>query len=44
MFQEDPVQGGIIYNDKGEINLPQSDGIGATFKESYLRSLSVKRY
>lgn len=40
MFEEDPVDGGITYNNKGEITVPEVAGIGANFKENYLKSLS----
>lgn len=43
MFQEDPVQGGIRYGDKGSIELPDAPGIGAFIEERYLQSLPSKR-
>lgn len=39
MFEEDPVSGGITYNDNGEISIPLIAGLGAKFKEDYLHGL-----
>jgi L-Ala-D/L-Glu epimerase len=39
MFEEDPVIGGISYNDKGEIAIPEIPGLGAGFDEEYLERL-----
>lgn len=36
MFTEDPVIGGIVYKDKGIIELPGTPGLGAVIDESYL--------
>ncbi len=36
MFTEDPVIGGIVYKDKGIIDLPGTPGLGAVIDESYL--------
>lgn len=40
MFEEDPVAGGITYNNSGEISVPESPGLGGTFNENYLSSLT----
>lgn len=39
MFEEDPVLGGICYSNKGEISLPGTAGLGATFNRQYLDTL-----
>jgi len=39
MFVEDPVTGGITYNAVGEITVPDSPGLGASFDEVYLGGL-----
>ncbi|MFT3681094.1 MAG: dipeptide epimerase [Ferruginibacter sp.] len=39
MFEEDPVKDGITYNNTGEIAMPEGNGLGATFKQSYLAAL-----
>jgi L-alanine-DL-glutamate epimerase-like enolase superfamily enzyme len=39
MFEEDPVTGGIAYSKKGEIIIPQVNGLGAAFDETYLKQL-----
>lgn len=39
MFEEDPVMGGICYSNRGEISLPDSTGLGATFNQQYLDQL-----
>lgn len=39
MFEEDPVEGGITYSNSGEITVPEKIGLGATFKEDYLKTL-----
>ncbi len=39
MFVENPVSGGIIYNNGGEILLPDSPGLGATVADDYLAGL-----
>lgn len=39
MFEEDPVLGGICYSGKGEISLPGTAGLGATFNRQYLDTL-----
>ncbi|MBZ4189482.1 mandelate racemase/muconate lactonizing enzyme family protein [Niabella beijingensis] len=36
MFSEDPVEGGILYKEKGVIEVPEIPGIGATIKMNYL--------
>jgi L-alanine-DL-glutamate epimerase-like enolase superfamily enzyme len=39
MFIEDPVSGGITYNDKGEIAIPEIAGLGAYVDAYYLQGL-----
>lgn len=39
MFASDPVIGGIVYKEKGVIELPKSNGIGATIEQEYLEKL-----
>ncbi|MCW3092404.1 MAG: dipeptide epimerase [Ferruginibacter sp.] len=39
MFVEDPVTGGITYDNKGEITVPGTPGLGAGFDETYLKGL-----
>ncbi len=39
MFSEDPVSGGIEYEAKGKISLPEAIGLGATINDEVLRSL-----
>jgi L-alanine-DL-glutamate epimerase-like enolase superfamily enzyme len=39
MFVEDPVLGGITYDDKGVVNVPDMPGLGAAMSESYLQQL-----
>jgi hypothetical protein len=39
MFVSDPVSGGIRYDNKGEILVPESPGLGAWFDEDYLAGL-----
>lgn len=39
MFEEDPVTGGISYDNKGEITVPDAPGLGAGFDEAYLGKL-----
>jgi L-alanine-DL-glutamate epimerase-like enolase superfamily enzyme len=39
MFVEDPVVGGITYNNKGVITFSEKTGLGATVDEKYLQSL-----
>jgi L-Ala-D/L-Glu epimerase len=39
MFTEDPVVGGIKYTQGGNIHLPASIGIGASFDEAFLNQL-----
>ncbi len=39
MFTEDPVEGGIAYSNCGEVTVPAAPGLGASFKENYLRQL-----
>jgi len=37
MFVEDPVIGGIEFDNKGVITVPETNGLGATIDESYLK-------
>ncbi|MCU7551335.1 dipeptide epimerase [Chitinophagaceae bacterium LB-8] len=37
MFAEDPVEGGIVYGEKGVVEVPEVVGSGARVKEEYLR-------
>ena len=39
MFIEDPVTGGINYNNKGVVSVPETPGLGATMDEAYLQNL-----
>lgn len=39
MFLEDPVTGGISYDNKGTITVPDTPGLGACFDEKYLEGL-----
>ncbi len=39
MFSEDFVGGGIQYHQNGEVNIPDSPGLGAFFETDYLKSL-----
>ncbi|MEJ7586182.1 MAG: dipeptide epimerase [Ferruginibacter sp.] len=39
MFMEDPVSGGIQYDDKGVITVPETTGLGAVIDERYLGNL-----
>lgn len=39
MFMEDPVTGGICYDNNGVISMPDGPGLGATVDESYLNGL-----
>jgi L-alanine-DL-glutamate epimerase-like enolase superfamily enzyme len=40
MFMEDPVSGGITYDTKGEVTLPEKNGLGAFVEDSYLNRLT----
>lgn len=39
MFREDPVTGGIIYNEGGVVELPDTPGLGATISEERLSAM-----
>ncbi len=39
MFEEDPVTGGIIYDKKGIVTVPEEPGLGARAAEKYLSRL-----
>lgn len=39
MFVEDPVVGGITYDSKGVVTVPDTPGLGATIDDKYLREL-----
>lgn len=42
MFVDDPVTGGISYDDQGVISLPDSPGLGAAIDETFLRKMKKK--
>jgi L-Ala-D/L-Glu epimerase len=42
MFVEDPVVGGITYDSKGIITVPDLPGLGATIDNNYLDSLTKR--
>ena len=37
MFTEDPVKGGIVYKEKGIIEVPETPGLGAVVSETFLK-------
>ncbi len=37
MFTEDPVKGGIVYKEKGIIEVPETPGLGAVVNERFLK-------
>lgn len=39
MFVEDPVTGGITYDNKGVVTVPETQGLGASIDEKYLQHL-----
>jgi len=39
MFTEDPISGGITYDNKGVVTLPDVIGLGASVEEAYLKRL-----
>jgi L-alanine-DL-glutamate epimerase-like enolase superfamily enzyme len=39
MFTEDPVSGGIIYENNGIIKVPETPGLGAVIEESRLAKM-----
>lgn len=39
MFSEDPVTGGIIYENNGVVKVPEAIGLGATIAESWLKKM-----
>lgn len=39
MFVEDPIIGGITYDNKGMVSVPDVPGLGATVDENYLKNL-----
>jgi L-Ala-D/L-Glu epimerase len=39
MFEEDPVEGGIIYGNHGEVTVPENPGLGATIHPDFLKKL-----
>jgi L-alanine-DL-glutamate epimerase-like enolase superfamily enzyme len=41
MFSADPVEGGIVYERNGTINIPDSIGLGATIKEEWLKNMET---
>ncbi|MDF2454009.1 MAG: mandelate racemase [Cytophagaceae bacterium] len=40
MFEEDPVQGGIQYGEKGIVEVPDGPGLGAVMDANYLKRLN----
>ena len=40
MFVEDPVVGGISYDNKGVITVPEKNGLGASIDDQYLQRLA----
>jgi L-alanine-DL-glutamate epimerase-like enolase superfamily enzyme len=42
MFIEDPVEGGITYDQHGVVSVPEKPGLGATIQDDYLKNLSGK--
>jgi L-alanine-DL-glutamate epimerase-like enolase superfamily enzyme len=40
MFEEDPVAGGIKYDSKGGITVPETPGLGATIHHDFLKKLA----
>ena len=41
MFSEDPVEGGIIYEKNGVVKVPETPGLGASVKESWLKKMDT---
>ncbi|KJF41939.1 mandelate racemase/muconate lactonizing enzyme family protein [Draconibacterium sediminis] len=39
MMEEDPVEGGILYGEKGKITITETPGLGASIKEDFLLGL-----
>ena len=39
MFSEDPIEGGIQYEQNGTIHVPDTIGLGATISESWLNKM-----
>ena len=39
MFTTDPISGGIIYRDKGIVDVPSTPGLGATIDSMILERL-----
>nr|WP_321357354.1 dipeptide epimerase [uncultured Draconibacterium sp.] len=39
MMEEDPVEGGIIYGEKGKITITETPGLGASINEDFLLGL-----
>ena len=44
MFEEDPMETGIVYGPGGEIIMPETEGLGAKPKESFLKRLVKKTF
>ncbi len=40
MFTEDPISGGITYDNKGVVSVPNQPGLGASIDEKYLQRLT----
>lgn len=41
MFSEDPVEGGIVYEKNGVVKVPETPGLGASVKESWLKKMDT---
>lgn len=39
LLKEDPVKGGLTYNSKGEVTIPETPGLGAHLDREYLNQL-----
>jgi L-alanine-DL-glutamate epimerase-like enolase superfamily enzyme len=39
MFTEDPVSGGLTYQQDGVVTVPEAPGLGAWIEKDYLRKL-----
>ena len=39
MMEEDPVEGGILYGEKGKVSITEIPGLGASINEDFLLGL-----
>jgi L-alanine-DL-glutamate epimerase-like enolase superfamily enzyme len=39
MFTDDPVNGGVKYQENGVVKLPETNGLGATISDEWLRKM-----